>query len=178
VARVIAIAALGLAACAGKGEAIGYTALSTTWRTSGELEGARADAYVGYHGVQFGVAPFWERLARADSPTRSNTGGLDVQLRLSLLGILADDHRFEHWLDFGGEAGAGGGITDQFRLSTFGHAWAGGWAAVGLWNGPSYPELVLGIRTVTSTAPWTGETLFTVGFGWMKRTDEPVGFFD
>jgi hypothetical protein len=170
VARVAALALC--AACAGQGETITRAAVTPAFRTDG-FAGARATASAGQYGVQLGIGAIWDELARPMDPNRHAAGGVEVNLRASLFGAIADDHRLERYFDLGFEGGAGGGFAHPASLESYGELWGGGWIDVGTGN-PSWPVLALGARRVTYSGEWNTETIFTVGLAWVWRSTQSL----
>ncbi len=126
----------------------------------------------GFHGVIFGIDLFGVSLTSSNDGSSYFAGGADISLKVSVLGLLVHDHRIEHWIDFGGDFGAGGGFTPGFTQTlTFGRAWYGGFLEIGLAPGDAYPALVLGVRQIASSAPWGTDTVFSVGIGWVGRSE-------
>jgi len=173
---VARVALLILAACSNRGETVGRATLVSGLRTSGGFDGLHASVNGGFNGFQLGLGAFWDQLARPMDPSRHAAGGIELQGRFSLFGMLADDHRIEHWFDIGFEGAAGGGFAHPASLEGFGELWGGAFIDIGLAPGPSYPALSLGVRALTLSSPWDGETIATIGLSWVTRTIEPFAF--
>lgn len=135
------------------------------------LSGGELAASHSFGGLGLAAHAFGERLEREEvgGIRRRATGiGIDLGLRLSLFGLVADDHRLEHWFDIGLSGGTGGGGIKPARLETFGHAWIGFFTTVGLWRGERYPSLMLEVRRETVQG-WDDRTVFVVGLAFTRR---------
>jgi hypothetical protein len=173
---VARLALLLVAACTNHGESVGRATLVSGLRTSGGFDGVHASANAGFNGFQLGLGAFTDQLARPLDPGRHTAGGVEMLARFSLFGMFADDHRLEHWFDIGVEGAAGGGFAHPAALEGFGELWSGVFVDIGLAPGPSYPALSLGVRALTLSSPWNGETIATIGLSWVSRTIEPFWF--
>jgi hypothetical protein len=131
--------------------------------TAGEIRGVGLSARA--HG---------EELSR-DEPEvpgfvrRNGAIGVDVGLRLSLIGMGTKDLRLARWFDLGAEFGAGGAFVKPSRLETVGRVWAGGWVMLGALPGNPKPSIVLDVRRVANDG-WDNYTTFTIGvaYSWRK----------
>ena len=102
---------------------------------------------------------------------RTSTGfGLDLGMRLSPLGMIADDDGFTRWFDLGVAASMGGGLLYAGRVTTYGQIWGGGWAAIGLpgVGDDVHASIVVELRR-EAVADWDNQTLFTVGLSIVRR---------
>jgi len=145
------------------------------------LTGGEVAASYAFSGFGLAAHAFVERLERTelDVTRRSTALGIDFATRLSLFGLIADDHRLEHWFDVGLSGGAGGGgVKPASRLESVGHAWVGGFVSLGLWKTERYPSLMLEIRRETIGSNWDDRTVFTVGISLTRRTAETPRLLD
>ena len=165
------MALLALAGCETP-QSIVRAAVTPQLRSDG-FEGARATAGLGAHGVQLGVGAFWDELARPFDPSRHAAGGIEVNGRVSLFGLFADDHRLERYFDVGFDGGAGGGFAHPANLDSLGELWGGGWLDIGL-GGESYPAIALGVHEVAYSESWNSETVYTLGLAWVLRSTQPL----
>jgi len=166
------VALVALTGCT-TGETIGRLAATSQWRTDG-FDGARVAASGGGRGVQVGLGLFWDELARPMDPDHHASGGLELNSRVSLFGLFADNHTLEHYFDLGFEGGAGGGFAHPASLESFGELWGGGFVDLAL-GSMSSPALELGVHEVTYSGPWNTETVFTIGFAWVNRSAQSFG---
>ncbi len=170
-----ALLVLCLAGCLGPAESITKIGGHVLVDTHGDA-GADAAMVAGRHGFQVGAAVYGRQVTREGDPNRYLELGGDVLVRASLVGFInPDDHTFEHWFDFGGEVGAGGGGAYPTRFIAEGHGYGGAWVDIGLWTGDSYPALELAVRRESEGSPWNDQTLFSIGVSWVHRTK--VGAF-
>lgn len=165
-----------LAGCLGPAESIRKVGGHVLVDTNGDV-GADATWIGGRHGLQVGAAVYGRQLTRAGDPNRYLGFGADVLVRGSFVGLFInpDDHSLEHWFDFGGEVGAGGGGAYPTHFMAEGHGYGGAWLDIGLWTGDAYPALELAVRREAEGSPWNDQTLFSIGVSWVHR--ERVGAF-
>jgi len=106
---------------------------------------------------------------------RNGALGVDIGLRLSVIGMGAKDLRLARWFDFGAEFGAGGAFVQPSRVETVGRVWAGGWILLGALPGNPHPSIVLDARRVANDG-WDNYTTFTIGvaYSWRKISNFEV----
>lgn len=148
----------------------------------GGVRGAEVAASAEIHGVGLSARAYGDQLVREEpelpgTVRRRIGGGVDLGLRMSLFGMISDDHRLERWFDVGVDAAMGGGVVKPARLETFGRAWVGGWAVIGLLPGNPFASLVLDVRRV-AIAGWDNATVFTIGLAYSSRRVEDFSVRD
>lgn len=145
--------------------------------TDGVRGGEATLSYV-VNGIGFSASVTGDNFKRPvfDGEQQHFGGGIDLGLRASLLGLVANDHRIDHWFDVGGAVGGGGGLIYPARLSTYDEGWVSGWMTIGLWPGKGYPSLMLDVRR-QAVSDWDNETLFSVGLAFTKRLKLERGGF-
>ena len=131
--------------------------------------GVEGGASIGFAGVELG-GEISERTVSRPGEARVATS-LDDFARLSIPGMLPTDHELEHDIDFGVDAGAGGGFT---RAGGFGEAYAGGWAEVRITpvNDGDYLTLTVGARREAITS-WDNQTIYMIGIAKRLRDTKP-----
>ena len=161
-------------------------ALAATGGSGNVLNGARVHGSIGEAGLYIGTELEVRGLELAPIPPteevmppppgRDYTGlGVNLLLRASPLGILGREHELERWLDFGVEAGIGGGLVVWDGTSTAGlgnhkHAFVGGWVEIGTFTvGKRYIALVGDIRYHDQGGPWRDEIVGGIGLAWTRR---------
>jgi hypothetical protein len=138
-----------------------------------EPRGASVEAVGGAGGWYAAFGLSGRRIARAGDPEAHHAVGLDLALRVSPLGLLANDHALERYLDFGAETGVGFKVAKAppHILAVEGEAWVGGWVELGLFAAnDGYVALTGNLRTVDATSPWLDRpTELTFGIAWRHR---------
>jgi hypothetical protein len=141
--------------------------------SDGHLEGAQAHFEGGLAGLSADLEANVRDAVRPDDPDTHQGIGLGFSLRASLFGILATDHKFERYLDFGAEAGVGGGLVrgvPPHGVSSMSSGWYGAWVEVGTVSlGSGYLALTGGIRREVFTDPWLDQTQLAIGVAWRKH---------
>jgi hypothetical protein len=141
-----------------------------------EPVGASIETVGGAGGWIGSLALSGRRLEREGDREPHHAAGLDVSLRLSPLGLLADHHELERYVDFGVETGAGFKVAKAppHGVALEGEAWVGGWAELGLWSADGgYVAVTGSLRTVDATEPWLDRpTEVMIGLAWRHR-DKP-----
>jgi hypothetical protein len=175
----VRLAFVFLMSCAGQGV---YHATGAIQLDDNGVRGGEVSTSGGISGIQLSLDAEVQGLARPipelpGSVRRNTGGGVDLGLRVSLLGVLANDHRLEHWFDFGGSAMVGGGLVHPARLETFAEASVGGWVEIGLYPGPRYPSLVFEVRRVVIDG-WDSATVFAIGLAYTKRFADKLDLRD
>lgn len=143
------------------------------WDGSGP-RGGEVSAAVGDMGLHAVYGVFGEGLYRTGDPSRHGAGGFFGQGRWSPLGSNRDDHRLERWIDFGLQAGLGGGLVHTVRLEGIGRSWIGGWLELGagLARGPT---LMIEVRSVSYQGyqgyqeSFDSATVVSLGLSFMSR---------
>jgi hypothetical protein len=131
--------------------------------------GMEGGGFIGYAGAELG-SEITERTVSRPGERRAGTT-IDDFARLSIPGMLPTDHDLERDIDFGIDAGAGGGFT---RAGGFGEAYAGGWAEVRVTpdHDGDYTALTVGARREAITS-WDTQTIFMVGITKRLRDASP-----
>lgn len=147
------------------------SALIGTARLDSEgVDGGEVTAVGGSSGIQVQFAAQVQRITRPGDPQDHFAGGADIGLRASLFGILAKDHRLDHWFDFGAMGGAGGGfLRPADRVTTYGQAWGGAWMQLGVMPGARFLAIFLDARRVIYAGDPEDQTIFGIGIGWVIR---------
>lgn len=146
------------------------TVIVTARAESDGLDGAEVAAGGGWSGIQFHVVGHLQQVTRAMDPNEHLGGGIDFALRASLFGMIANDHRLDHWFDFGAMGGAGGGLfKPTSTVDSYGQIWGGAWLQLGLYPGAKYGALFLDVRRVNYRGTIDDATVFGIGFGFVGR---------
>lgn len=99
--------------------------------------------------------------------------GVGIDLKLSLFGIIASDHRFERYLDLGVDTGAGAGgafAKAPHQAEGTSSAWYGAWAEIGtIRAGSGVVVITSGIRREVFSDPFYDQTQLAVGLAWRQR---------
>jgi hypothetical protein len=139
----------------------------------GHVEGGAIHGEVALAGVGVAAEANLRDAARVHDPARYHTLGAGVSARASLFGILATDHAFERYLDFGGEAGASVGLALGVPPSDAAFApsgWLGGWVEVGTVSlGAGYVAITGGVRRELMADPFLDRTQLMIGLAWRQR---------
>ncbi len=153
-------------------QATAAIALSGAVAADGSIAGGAVAVRAGAAGLEGQLELGVPRLGRDDDPRRFTGGEIDVAVRASPFGMLADDHRFDRYFDLGAQVGAGGGpVGRPGGLSTFGTAWYGAWLELGVPGDlhGKHVRLVGEVRRQARTAPYLDETVFVIGLAWASR---------
>lgn len=171
-----AVVALALGGCYSLGKTTGsMTGMGANVTLDGGTapRGAEVEAVGGAGGWYAMIAMAGRKVERAGDPEAHHGAGLDVALRVSPLGLLANEHDLERYLDFGAEAGAGFKMVKAppHTIAMEGESWVGGWAEVGLVSsGDGYVALTGTIRTIDATETWNDRpTDVMIGIAWRSR---------
>jgi hypothetical protein len=141
---------------------------------SGNATGGQLGADGGMAGLNIHAEGAVHGASRAGDPRTYRAVALGLGLRLSLLGMLATDHRLERYFDVGGEAGAAVNAAlgvPPHDIAGVGSGWYGAWVEVGTASTPGggYVALVGGVRREAYADPYFDQTQVLVGLAWRHR---------
>ncbi|HUS30576.1 MAG TPA: hypothetical protein VMZ53_18835 [Kofleriaceae bacterium] len=176
--RAAALVLLLLAACAGQTYSVSRITGTAKLRSDGAQGGEVSASFEG-HGVGLSLSAQAQQLRRSfpDGTQSRIGGGVDLGMRVSLFGLIGSSHEIDHWFDIGGSAAGGGGFVVPARLTTYGEAWVGGWAAFGVYPGRRHLSIVLEVRRVAVT-DWDNMTVFGIGLSLTERFFEHFSIRD
>lgn len=147
------------------------TVILTTRIESDGLDGAELATAGGWSGIQIQVSGHLQQVTRAMDPNEHLAGGIDLALRASLFGMIAKDHRLDHWFDIGAMGGVGGGLfRPTSRFDSYAQAWGGAWLQIGLYPGAKYGAVFLDVRRVSYRGTVEDATVFGIGLGFVSRS--------
>jgi hypothetical protein len=136
-------------------------------------EGASLQASAGYAGLQVDAELAVRGAVRMGDPAVYHAATAGVGLRASVLGIVANDHRLERYLDLGFDAGGEIGVVPGVppRGAFLGGGWYGAWVDVGTLpvGDDGYVAVTTGFRVEAFDGGWFDRTQLLVGLAWRKR---------
>lgn len=146
------------------------------------VRGAEVAVAQQYNGIGIRVDVAGQRIERDEMllavHRRAMGVGIGLGLAVSPLALVADNDRFTRYFDLGVAGSVGGGLLHEGRLTTYGEAWGGAWATIGLpflgyANGNVFPMIVVEMRR-TAFTDWDDRTVFVLGLALARRFDQSI----
>jgi hypothetical protein len=152
-------------------DSLGGVGATVTLDQHGNAIGAAAHGVGGVAGWHADLELVGERVHKAGDPRTFQAVGLGLALRVSPLGLLANEHRLERFFDFGVETGFVGSVVVSPEWTTRAAVSGGVWVELGLMAAAGgYMAVTGNVRTVNADDPWTDqEAVFLVGLAWRHR---------
>lgn len=140
----------------------------------GVPQGGVLDAEIGAAGLYVGAEMNAHHVESPGDTEASHALGFQLDLKASIPGIGATSHDMERRFDFGLETGGGFimvvDTTHEPNPIGAGAAYLGGWFEIGTYSvGDHYISVVGDLRREVYGAPWSDQTLLTLGLAWRHR---------